>query len=83
MARSSGCFESGLEGRPGVDDGPEHVHAAACEGDDGLVVAFSLAPLAGVEGAAVGVSERAEGGLVEDALEALVAAARRLSSPTS
>ena len=57
-----------------MDDGPEDVHAASCESDDGLMVAFSLASLAVVEGAAVGVAERAEGGLVEDPLEALVAA---------
>src|SRR5271165_294027 len=72
MPQSSGCFESGLEGRPGVDDGPEHVHAPACEGDDGLVVTLSLAPLAFVEGSAVVVREGTEGRLIEDALEAFV-----------
>ena len=39
-------------------------------------MAFSLAALAVVEGAAVRVGERAEGGLVEDPLEGLVAAER-------
>jgi hypothetical protein len=56
-----------------VQDGPEHVHASSCEGDDGLVVAFALGTLAVVEGAAVGSSERGEGCLIEDALEGLVA----------
>ena len=66
MAKSSGCFNSGLEGHSGLDDGPEDVYAASCESDDGLMMSFSLASLAVVEGAAVVVAERAEGGLVED-----------------
>ncbi len=37
MDQSSGCFEARLKGRPGMDDSPEHVHAASCEGDDALV----------------------------------------------
>src|SRR6266851_5645826 len=74
MGVSSGCFESGLEGLSGSEDGPEYIDASASESDDGLMVSFSLASLAVVEGAAVVVAERAEGGLVEDALEALVAA---------
>ena len=36
-----------------MEDGPEDVHAPSCEGDDGLVVAFTLASLAFVEGSAV------------------------------
>lgn len=68
MLRSSGHFEVFAEGLPVVQDGPEHVHAATREGDDGLVMAFSLGALAVVEGAAVGAGERGEGGLVEDAL---------------
>ena len=36
MGQSSGCFEARLKGRPGMNDGPKHVHAASCEGDDGL-----------------------------------------------
>ena len=74
MAQSRGCFESGLEGRAGMEDGPEDVHAPSCEGDDGLVVAFTLASLAFVEGSAVVMVKRAECGLVEDAFESLVAA---------
>jgi hypothetical protein len=74
MRRSRGCFEPGLEGGAGLEDGPEDIDAPAGQGDDGLMVAFSLAPLAVVEGAAVVMTERAEGGLVEDALEAFVAA---------
>jgi hypothetical protein len=75
MAGSSGCFGSGLERRPRMEDGPEDIHTPAGQGDDGLMMAFSLAPFAIVEGAAVIVAEGAEGGLVEDTLEALVAAA--------
>ena len=41
-----------------------------------MVVAFTLASLAFVEGSAVVMVKRAEGGLVEDAFEPLVAAAR-------
>src|SRR3954466_1336983 len=74
MRGSSGRFEPGLERRAVVHDGPEDVHAPACEGDDGLVVPLSLASLACVEGTAVIVREGAEGALVEHALEALVAA---------
>ena len=74
MRASSRFVVAGLEGRPGMEDGPEDVHSSSSEGDDGGVVAFALAALAVVEGAAVVVAERAEGGLVEDALEALVAA---------
>src|SRR5580704_13367536 len=83
MAQSRGCFESGLERRAGIEDGPEYVDAPSCEGNDGLVVAFTLASLAFVEGSAVVVVERAEGGLVEDAFESLVAAARAAQEPGS
>ncbi len=38
MGRSSSCFEARLKARPGMKDSPGHVHAASCEGDDGLVV---------------------------------------------
>ena len=69
-------FERGFEGRSGVEDCPEDVHPTTGKSDDGRVVTFTLTPLAVVEGAAVGMAERAEGGLVEDALEALVAACR-------
>ncbi len=53
MGQSSSCFEARLKGRSGVNDGPEHVYAASCEGDDSLVVTFPLASFAVVEGAAV------------------------------
>ena len=55
---------------------PEDIDAAPGEGDQSLVVAFSLAPLALVEGAAVRAMQRAEGRLVEDSLQRLVAAGR-------
>lgn len=74
MRVSSDCFESRLEGLSGLEDGPEYIDAPAGESDDSLMVSFSLASLAVVEGAAVVVAERAEGRLVEDALEAFVAA---------
>ena len=74
MDQSSGCFEAGLEWRPGLEHGPEDVDAPACQRDDGLVVAFSFAPLALVEGSAVIVCQRAESRLVEHALGAFVAA---------
>lgn len=74
MVQPSGCFEAGLERRSGMDDGPEHIRAPAGECDDGLVVTFPFTSLALVEGAAVVVCERAEGGLVEHALEAPAAA---------
>lgn len=76
MRQSSGSFEVLPEGCSGLEDGPEHVDAASGEGDDGLMVSLSFAPFSVVEGAAVAVAERAEGGLLEDTLEALVAACR-------
>jgi len=57
-----------------MNDSPEHVHAASCEGDNGLVVTFPFASFAVAEGVAVVVVERAERGLAEHTLEALVAA---------
>ena len=79
MRSSSGHLEVGLEGRSILHDCPEDVHATTGKSDDGLVMTFALAPFAGIEGAAVWLAERAEGalvegGLVEDGLEALVAA---------
>ena len=53
MRSSSGYFEIWPGRAFGLEDGPEDVHAAAGEGDDGLVVTFPLAPFAVVEGAAV------------------------------
>jgi hypothetical protein len=56
--------------------GPQDVGALACEGDDGLDVMFSLAPLAVVVCSAVGmVAEGAKGTLIKDALEISIAAA--------
>src|SRR5271156_6782318 len=83
MGQSRRFLESGLEGRSGMEDGPEYVHAPSCEGNDGLVVAFTLASLAFVEGSAVVMVERAEGGLVEDAFEPLVAAVGSAQEPGS
>ena len=74
MRGSSGAFDVFAVGLPRVEDGPEDVHAASGEGDDGLVVAFPLGALSLVKCAALGVGERDEGGLEEDALEAAVAA---------
>src|SRR6266511_270278 len=78
MRASSGIFEVCLEGLPVMEHGPEDVDPSASEGDEGLVVAFSFSPFAIVEGAAVGGVQRAEGGLVEDALQGLIAAGRSL-----
>ncbi len=81
MRQSSGQFESGLEWGAVVDDGPEDVHWSACECDDGLAMAFSLASLACVEDAAVVVGEGAEGGLIEHPLGALAAAGGSFEQP--
>jgi WD40-like Beta Propeller Repeat len=70
LSSSPGVFESVW--LSGSEHGVQDVDAPAGEGDDGLVVAFAFGALAGVEGAAGGVVERAEGRLVEDALEGLV-----------
>jgi hypothetical protein len=74
MRASSDDIEVWLEGLPAVEHGPEDVDAPAGEGEDGLVMAFSMASLAVVEDAAVGVAEGTEGGLVEYAFEPLVTA---------
>src|SRR3954452_12544958 len=81
MLRSSGFWVFGAKGLAGGEQGPEDVDAPACEGNDGLMVSLSLAPLAGVEGTTERVGERAEGGLVEDPLEAVVGVARPLQVP--
>ena len=47
------------------------------------MVAFSLAPLALIEGPAIVVCQRVEGGLIEDALEAIVAAVGSSEEPGS
>jgi hypothetical protein len=77
MRESSGEFEVLAEGPAAVERGPEDVDAAG-EGGDGLVVAFYFAARAvppvrarrgretSSEGAAVGLAERAEGGLADD-----------------
>ena len=70
MRLSSGFGVVEAVGLPGAQQCVEDVDAAAGECDDGLVVSFSFASFAAVEGAAGGVLERAEGGLVEDALDA-------------
>jgi hypothetical protein len=49
MGVSSSCFESSFERLSGTEDSPEYIDASAGESDDGLVVAFSLAPLAIIE----------------------------------
>jgi hypothetical protein len=54
MRESSCPGVAGLVGLAGLEHGPEHVDAAAGQGDDGLVVGFALASFAGVEGLAVG-----------------------------
>ena len=73
MRQSSGFSMVCAEGRPGGDKRPEDVDAATSEGDDGLMMALSFAPLSFVEGAAERVGEGAEGRLVEDALSLLLA----------
>jgi hypothetical protein len=77
MRLSSSFGRSRFVGLAGAQDGVQDVDAASCERDDGLVVGFSFGALAGVEGLAGGVAERAEGRLEEDAFERLVAARRR------
>jgi hypothetical protein len=71
MGESSDLFEPGLEGFVGLEHGPEDVDASAGQGDEGQVVTFALASFAVVEGATVRSGEQAEGGLTEDAFEAL------------
>ena len=76
MRQSSGQFVVFAEGLPVSENGPEPVQAPSCQRDDGLVMALSFGTLAVAGDAAVGSSEGCEGGLVEDALEDLVAAGR-------
>jgi hypothetical protein len=76
MLQPSSKFEVRAEGLSVLEHGPEDVDAAPRQGDNGLVVALSLASLALVEGAAVGMGQGAEGGLVEEPLQGLVAAGR-------
>ena len=80
MRQSSGFSMVCAEGRPGGDKRPEDVDAATSEGDDGLMMALSFAPLSFVEGAAERVGEGAEGRLVEDAFELVVGVARPLQT---
>ncbi len=81
MRRSSGFLMRWVERLAGSEDGPEDIDTAAGEGDDCLMMAFSLAPFALIERAAEGVGERAEGGLVEHALEPIVGVAGALQVP--
>src|SRR3954469_12775966 len=74
MRLSSGFGVSALVGRSVAQHGVQDVDAAAGEREDGLVVGVSLGAFEPVEGLAVGVAERAERRLEEDALEGLVAA---------
>src|SRR5438876_3071888 len=78
MRLSSGFGVVGAVWLRCAEDGVEDVGAAACGRDHCLVVALPFAPFARVEGAAGGVAERAEGGLVEHALEGFVAASGAL-----
>ena len=73
-------FHVFAEGLPVAEDGPEHVHASSREGDDGLVVAFSLGALAVIEGPAIGAPQGCEGGLIEDALQGLVRASSAMTA---
>ena len=53
LMRSSSCLVVGLEWLAAVQHGPQHVDAPAGQGGEEAMVAFALAPLAGLEGAAV------------------------------
>src|SRR5436305_11741653 len=82
MRLSSGATER-IEGLTMLKHGPDDRDAAACEGDEGPDVPLSLAPLAVVEGLRGRVlgGDGAEGALVEDALEGLVAAVGPAEGP--
>src|SRR5436853_317873 len=73
---------SSLSGRPdliGVSIAkhrPEHVDASAGERDERLVMTLAFPPLAVVKGATDRVLQGAEGRLVQDALQILIAAER-------
>src|SRR6188472_1058141 len=75
MLQSSGMSMFRVERTARGDERPRHVDAPAGEGDDRLVVALPLLPLAVVEGTAERVAERTEGGLVEDPLQPVVSVA--------
>ena len=60
MRLSSGFGGLDLVGGAVAQHCVEHVDAAACERDDGLVVGLSFDAFAAVEGLAGGVGERAE-----------------------
>lgn len=57
MPQSSGQLEVFAEGLPVTEDGPEQVHASSREGDDGLMVAFSLVSCCRFCGQQVGLVE--------------------------
>ncbi len=74
--RLSSVAMVGIVGFVMGEHGPQDVAALTGEGDDGLDVMLSLAPLAVVVGSAIGMdAEGAEGALIEDALEVPTAAA--------
>lgn len=60
MRQSSCFFETGLERRSALDEGPEDVHAPASQRDDGLMMAFSLTSFAVIERATIVVCQGAE-----------------------
>ena len=76
MLSSSRSFERCLERNAGLEHRPEHTDAPTRQGDDRLVVVLSFAPLAVIEGLAVGMRQRAEGGLIEHAFQPAIAARR-------
>ncbi len=81
MRRSSRLSMIGVEWLARREDGAEHVDASAGEGDDGLMVAFSLTPFRLMEGAAERLGEGAEGRLVEQALETAIGVSRSFQMP--
>src|SRR3546814_16741948 len=73
MRQSSGDAVVWHEPGSVVKHGPEDVDASPCESDYGLLVLLSLRAFAVVEGSALGLCKRAEGGPVDGLLECLVA----------
>ncbi len=74
MNLSSG--QGGIEPLFVAHHGPQHIDSPTGEGDHGLAVPLAFSPLAIVEGPTrLVVAQAGEGGLVEDLLEQLVAAA--------
>jgi hypothetical protein len=71
MRPSSRFLELGLEGGTAFQNDPKDIDAPAGQSDDGLMMSLSLASFAVVEGTTVFMAQRAERGLVKDALEAL------------